>query len=122
MKIIRNSFVWFVASVALAGSAPAQDKSTLLHQMPATNSVAGTAVKLSTRPKVVLRSGTQVTGLFVDLIRPQQMRAMLNPSGPARDLPKPTPPYLLPVTAPRQFNSNLAVHDDDFALLRFSFQ
>ena len=122
MKTIRNSLVWLVASVVVAGAAPTRDNSTLFHHRPATNFVVGAFVKKETEPRLVMRSGTRVTGLFVDLIRPRQTWAMLNPSVPARDLPKPIPPYLLPVTAPQPFNSDPAGHDADFALLRFSFR
>jgi len=77
-------------------------------------------VEMKTEPQVALGSGTHLSGLFIDCVTPRETWGMLNPSVPARDLPEPIPPYLLPVTAPSPINDP-TVHQLDFALFRLSF-
>ncbi len=114
--------MWLAAGVLLAGAARAQNNSSFFHhqQGAATNGIAG-ADLFKTGPKFVLGSGTEVTGLFVDLLKPRQTWLMLNPPVPARDLPKPLPPYLRPVKPLPTMNDDLATHDADFPLLRLNF-
>jgi len=121
MKAVRNSFVLFAASVVMSGAAQAQVESALFHEGMPTNSIASITLEMKTEPQLVLGSSMQFTGLFVDCVTPQQTWAMLNPSVPARNPQKPLPPSVLPVKAPSDVNSNLAVHEPDFALLRLSF-
>lgn len=123
MRVVRNSLVLFAASVVLSGAVQAQDKAALLHRGDSpTNTTAHITWERTSEPTVAWGSGTRLTGLFVNLIKPQQTWAMLNPSVPARNLPTPVPPSLRPITAPRVSNDDPAVHaESDFALLRFSF-
>jgi hypothetical protein len=76
---------------------------------------------MKTEPKFVLGSSTRLTGLFVDLITPQQTWQMLNPSMPVRNLQASAPPYLLPVKAPRPIHDSAVNNEPDFAVLRLSF-
>lgn len=121
MKGVRDNLALLVASLVMSGVVQAQDKSVLSHQGLVTNSIAGITLEMKTEPKLVLGSNTRMSGLLVDLIRPQQSWAMLNPSVAARDLPRPIPRYVPPVEAPHPINDDLAVHEPDFALLRLSF-
>jgi hypothetical protein len=121
MKTLLNSLAWLAAGVVLTGAAQAQDKGVLFHQGTGTDASARITLEMNTEPQMTLDSGTQVSGLFVDLMRPQQTWAMLDPSAPAENLSGPAPRLLPPLTAPRQFNDDPTVHDLNFALLRFSF-
>lgn len=120
-KAVRNSLALLAASVAMSGAAQAQDKAALAHQNVAPDATARITLEAKTGPTLAWSSRTQVSGLFVDLVKPQQTWAMLNPAGPARDLSAPIPPYLLPITAPRSMNDNLVVHEPGIALLQFNF-
>ena len=120
MKAISNILALLAASIVLSGVAEAQDKASLLHQEVSTmGSTARIALEMKAEPMMELGSGTRVSGLFVDLVRPQETWAMLNPSVSASDLSRPTPRFLLPVTAPRTMNDP-AVNEPDFVLLRFT--
>jgi hypothetical protein len=121
MKAARKSLTLLAVSTVLCGTAQAQDQAALTHQGVATNAPAHVTVATNPPPTLAWGSRTQVSGLFVDLIRPRQTWAMLKPSGPTRDPSAPIPPNLLPVTEPRSMNDNLAVHEPGIALLRFSF-
>ena len=121
MKSVRNSLTVFAASVVMAGTAHGQDKSALFHQGLVTNSIAGITLEMKTEPKFVLGSSTRLTGLFVDLITPQQTWNMLNPSVPVRNLQASAPPYLMPVKAPRPIHDSAVNNEPDFAVLRLSF-
>lgn len=116
MKAVRNSLTLLAASGVMAGAVQAQDKSALFHQGTGTDFAASITLEMKTEPTLVLGSSTPVSGLFVDLIRPQQTWAMLNPSV----LPNPVPRQLRPATSPRPINDP-AVHKLDFALIRLSF-
>ena len=121
MNGIHINLALVTAGVVLAGAVQAQEKAVLSHQnvsSPTSNS--NITLQMKTEPKLAWGSRTQVSGLFVDLIKPQQTWVMLNPPKPAWELPKPTPRHLLPVTAPRPINDP-TVHELDFALLRLSF-
>ena len=123
MKGIRINLVLVAAGVVIAGVVQAQEKAVLSHQnvsSPTANSSTNITLRMKTEPKLAWGSRTQVSGLFVDLIKPQQTWVMLNPPKPAWELPRPTPRHLLPVTAPQRINDP-TVHELDFALLRFSF-
>jgi hypothetical protein len=125
MKAVRNSLVLLAASVTLSGAAPvqnatAQDKSAWIFQDLPTNTIDSITLGLPPEPKLVLGSQTLISGLFVDLMQPKQTWSMLNPPVPAKDLPKPIPPDLLPKTA-IQPNHDLAVHEPNFVPFRLSF-
>jgi hypothetical protein len=119
MRAVRNSLALLAASVVMCGVAQAQDKASLSQQVVATNSTARIALEMKTEPTLAWGSRTQVSGLFVDLIMPQQTWAMLKPSGQPRDLSMPIP--LQPVTAPLTMNDNLDVRELNFPFLNFSF-
>jgi hypothetical protein len=123
MKFARISLALFAAGVVLAGAVQAQDKAVMSHQsISPPSSSTNSILEMKTEPRLAWGSRIQVTGLFVDLIRPRQTWAMLNPAKPARELPKPVPRFLLPVTAPFPI-SEAAIHaEPDFALLRFNFR
>lgn len=120
MKTISNCLALLAASVAVSGTAQAQDNAGLFHQGVGADATTGITLELKTEPTLVLNSGAEVSGLFVDLIRPQQTWAMLNPSQPVRELAGPIPRHLLPVTEPLPL-SGPASHKLDFAVLRFNF-
>ena len=100
----------------LAGSDQTQGGTVMFNQKMHGN----TTLEAMMEPQLILGSSTRVTGLYVDCLQPQQTWNMLTASARTRDLPAPIPPYLLPVTAPHPFNSDLAVHEPDFAVLRLS--
>jgi len=121
MKTVCNSLMLLAVSAVWAGAAQVQDEPAVIHQGVFTNfPSANITLDLKTEPQLALDSKTQLTGLVVDCLTPQQTWKMLNPSAPARDLPKPIPQFQQPVAGPAQ-NHDLAVHEPDFALLRLSF-
>ena len=107
----------------LAGTASAQDndKSAAFDQGVQTNSTASITLDLKREPQLVLGVNTRITGLIVDCATPQQTWSMLNPSAPAQNPQPALPPSVLPLKALRAFNSNLAVHEPDFAIIQLSF-
>jgi hypothetical protein len=122
MKTASRSLALLAASAVTCGTARAQDNAALIHGgVVSSNSTTSITLQTNTAPTLAWGSRTQVSGLFVDFIRPQQTWIMHKPSGPARDQSVPIPPYLLPVTAPLSMNDNLAVHEPGIALLHFSF-
>ena len=123
MKGVRNTIALLTATAVMAGAAPAQDKdkSASFDQDRQAYPNANITLDLNKEPQFVLGTSTRITGLIVDCLSPRQTWSMLNPSVPARNLPKPPTPPGLPVKAPRAFNNDLAVHEADFALIRFSF-
>ncbi len=120
MKGMSNKLALFAASFMIAGVALAQDKSVSFHQETVTNSTTNITFKLESEPKLQLGPNSELTGLFVDLLRPQETLMMLDPSVPSKNLTSPVPPSLLPVM-PLQPLSNPAVHEANFAFLRLSF-
>lgn len=120
MKGVRNYLVLCAASFMIAGVAPAQDASVSFHQETLTNSTFNITLKLEADPKLQWGPNLELTGLFVDLLRPQQTLMMLDPAVPSRNPTQPVPPSLLPVL-PLQPLSHPAVHEANFALLRLSF-
>ena len=122
MKPTHRSLALLAFSVVMCGAAQAQDKAALTHEaVAAADQTAHITLETNSAPSLAWGSRTQVSGLFVDLIRPQQTWMMLKPSGAAHVLAGPIPRYLLPVTAPFSLNDNLAVHEPGFALFRFGF-
>lgn len=123
MKGVRNSIVLLTASVVIAGAAPAHDKgkSASFDQGMQVFANANIALDLKKEPQLVLGTDTRITGLIVDSLSPRQTWSMLNPSAASRTLAKPPMLPALPAKAPRANNGDLAVHEADFALIRFSF-
>lgn len=140
-RAVRNRLAWLTASVMIAGVSSAQDKVPLIAPMMASNSIAAPVLQtqaqlplnqaiatnvmasislpVPTEPTLTLGSGTRVSGLFVDLIKPQQSWVMLNPPKQARYWSEPIPRYLLPLTAPSSMDEKPG--EPDFALFRFDF-
>ena len=121
MKAVRNSLMWFAGIVFMAGIAQAQDKSELFHQRVASQATPSVTLEMKTEPTVRWGPRMQVSGLFVDLIRPQQTWAMLNPSVPARSQQTLRQSNLPAVKLLTDMNDDLAVHEPDFTLLRLNF-
>jgi len=119
LKTARNSLALLAAGVVMSGVAQAQDQTTLSHQTVPTNSTASLALPTNTLPTVTWRSQTQASGLIVDLIKPQQTWAMLNPPREAGDVSIPT--NRPPAKAPLIVNDNLGVRETDFAWFSFNF-
>jgi hypothetical protein len=71
-------------------------------------------------PHWTLGTNTLVTGAVVDCLDPQQTWKMLNPPPESEKKLPWQSTASLPVTGPQFFNSDLAVHEADFALVRFS--
>ena len=106
------------ASDMVNDTAQLQTEATLLHVATLTKMTGTNLSQLPVEPQFVLGTNTLVTGLAIDILQPKQTWKMLNPTAPAKDLAKSiivTPP----VVAPNTINGNLAVHDADFAVLRF---
>ena len=87
----------------------------MLTQMNGTNTL-----KFQTEPQWKLGTNTLVTGLIVDGLEPKQTWKMLNPAPSASDSTRLTTWSPSPVKAARCADNNLADHESDFALLRFS--
>lgn len=121
LKAARRTLALLAVSAVMCGTAQAQDNAAQIHEGVATNSPAHVTVETNTAPTLASGSKTRVSGLIVDLIRPQQTWVMPKPSGPSRYQSVPITRYLLPITAPLSMNDNLAVHEPGLALLRFSF-
>lgn len=98
-----------------------QAETAFIHTEVLAKTTGTNTIQLPTEPQFVLGTNTVVTGLMVDCLAPQQTWKMLNPSAPARDLPGRADVSRLPVKAALPANGDLAVHEPDFALLRFSF-
>jgi hypothetical protein len=115
----------FAAGLILTAAAQAQDGSTLSRQGVTTNSAAA-AVTLDVKAQPTLHwaDHTQVSGLFVDLVRPQETWNLLNPVTPAPTVaPTPGEAQLqtkVPVP-PSDRDSNVQNRGPNFAVLRFSF-
>lgn len=120
MKEIRNSIALCIASVMMTGAAMAQDESASFDQGMQPFSGISITLDLNTGPQLVLGSNTQITGLIVDCIVPQQTWAFLTAPASARNSPSQLPPSLLPVKAPLPINDP-AEHEPDFVLFRLSF-
>ena len=104
----------------LTGEAQAPVDPMLIHAAMLTRMNGTNTGKLQTEPHWILGTNTLVTGLIVDGLQPKQTWRMLNPAAPASDstgLTTSSPP---PVKAARSLDNNLAEHEPDFALLRFS--
>lgn len=121
MKATGKSLMVLAVSSVVCEAAQAQNNGALIHEGVATNPPAHLTLETNAAPALTWGSRTQVSGLFVDLIRPRQTWVMLKPSGPARDQSTPIPPYWLPVSAPLSMNDNLAVHEPGIVLFHFGF-
>ena len=84
-----------------------------------TKTTATNTFEVPSEPQMLLGTNTLVTGLMVDCLAPKQTWKMLNPPTEKKNLPAPA--AARPVAAPTAFNNNLAVHESDFALIRFNF-
>jgi hypothetical protein len=120
-KTARNCLALLAASVVLSGAAQAQDKAALTHQNIVTDSTAHITLEPAAGPTLAWGQNMQVSGLVVDLIKPQQTWTMLAPSMSSPYLSAPIPSYLLPISAPLSLNDNLAVHKPGIAFFSFSF-
>ena len=121
MKAVRNSLILFAAGVALGGIAQAQDNSEFSHQGVGFQANSGIVLEMKTEPRLEWGSKIEMTGLFVDVVRPQATWSMLNPPEPARNRQTEFQFGLPPARLVPAMNDDLTVHEPDFALLRFSF-
>jgi hypothetical protein len=106
------------ASGMVDDTAQVQTEATIPHTAILTKMTGTNLSQLPLEPQFVVGTNTLVTGLAVDLLQPKQTWKMLNPAAPAKDLSK-TITVTPPVVALNTINGNLAVHDADFAVLRF---
>ena len=120
MNAIRKMFLSLTAGVLATGVVQAQDKSALVQPGITTNTTPALVLEKSPLPHYDLGSRTQISGLVVDFIEPQQTWDVLNPAltGPA--LPKPDVLMPPPVVAPTPI-SGPEHHGPNFAILRISF-
>jgi hypothetical protein len=121
MKVFIKNLSLCLAGIFLAGVVQAQNKSELSHQPGSKQDTQVLTLKAQREPSLPWVSRVRLSGLFVDLVKPQQTWPMLYASAPARPVPEPIPPYLLPVKALRPMNDDFAVHEPDFVLLKLSF-
>ena len=112
-------FILIVAAVALVCSLCAQDNTASYHTLISTNAVAKPTPELSSTPHAVVGTNMLVTGLLVDLAKPKQTWAMMNPTNAIRTVSEARPAASLRNSA--LFNGNLAVHEPDFAVVSFHF-
>jgi len=104
----------------VAPSAQVQSELTSLGM--ATNAVANLAIyqDLTAEPKLVWGSNRRVSGLFVDLIRPQQTWDMLLAPGTAPGPIRSAPVWPVTQTVGRP-EGDQGAHDANFAILKVSF-
>lgn len=108
------------ASPMLTGEAHAPNDPMLIHAAMLTQMNGTNALLLHTEPQWKLGTNALVTGLIVDGLQPKQTWKMLNPAEPASDKKNPRFVPSQPGSAARAEDNNLADHEADFALLRFS--
>jgi hypothetical protein len=70
-------------------------------------------------PSVKWGSKWEVTGLFVDLLQPEQTWALLNPREPARESSPATAPLIPPAAG--HPTDDQGTHEANFTLLKLSF-
>jgi hypothetical protein len=99
-----------------------QVQSELSRPGMATNAVANIALyqDLTMEPRLAWGSNRRVSGLFVDLIRPQQTWDMLLAPGAAPGPVRSEPAWPVTQTVCRP-DGDQGVHDANFAILRVSF-
>ena len=110
----------FVVGVATAAGEPLLDQSVSFHQEMLTNSTTPLIVEQA-EPEFMMGPNTHITGLIVDCAMPLETWDMLNPAVHSPPLEPQIPPSLMPLTPPPRAGDP-AVHEANFALLRFSFR
>jgi len=107
--------------IYLPNSTGATASSTALPHLELLTKTNGTNVFTAPiEPHWTLGTNTLLTGAVVDALNPQETWKMMNPRESEKKLPWQSTSSALPVTGPQFFNSDLAVHEADFALVRFS--
>ena len=99
-----------------------QVQSELTRPGMGTNALANISLyrELPGGPTLNWGSKWEVTGLFVDLIQPEQTWALLNPWVPVRDSIQATVPLIPPSAAGRPTDDQ-GTHEANFTLLKVSF-
>ena len=120
MNAVRKTFLAVTAGVLVGGMVHAQEKSALTQPATTTNATPSLVLEKKLAPHYDLGSRTQISGLMVDFIEPQQTWDVLNPTLPAPTQPKPD--VLMPpvVVAPPPISGPVN-HGPNFAFLRISF-
>jgi len=109
------------ASVVMAGTALAQDKSAV-HQGGLTNSIEPISFSLNskTEPTLLWGASLSASGLLVDFIEPQPTLNLFNPLAPAPVVTGQTITVRPPATTPPA-NDDLANHQASLVFLKLSF-
>ena len=99
----------------------AQDAAASFDRGIQTDPTASFASQLSMEPHLVVGADTQITGLLIDCIKPEQVSPMINPPVSLRNTDVPLPSQL-PIVAPHPINpDDPGAIEPDFVVFRLSF-